>query len=282
MKKIISVSVELLLGFVLVLGLVGCSSNKGTEKTKEKTDNKTIRIACTEGMEPAVKACRPYFEKLGYDVETIIVDLNVNILKAIQDGSADAGLGVHKKFMEQFNNENKGTLQMAEPYGFSTGMAIYSDKYDSLDELPEGTKMSIISDAMNQDWGLKILRDHGLITLKDVDGLYTILDVDENPKKIEFFEMDQTQTVRSLDDMDAAIIFFGHMLNSNRDFTDYLARDKNSLEYPMGYVFNPEAKNNPDNMEKMLSDALFEDEVKTVIKDHYKGVYSYFKEEGES
>ena len=280
MKKIRSISMKILLVFVLILGLVGCSSNKGIEKTKDKGSEKTIRIVCVEGMEPVVTTCRPYFEKQGYDVEIILVDLNVNILKAIQDGSADAGLGVHKKFMEQFNNENKGTLKMADPYGFSSGMAIYSDKYKSIEELPEGTKMSIISDAMNQDRGLKILRDNGIITLKDVDGLYKILDVDENPKKIEFFEMDQTQTVRSLDDMDAAVIFFSHMFNSNRDFNDYLVRDKNSIEYPVGYVFNPEAKNNPENVEKLLSDALYEEEVKEFVKDHFKGLYTYLDEEG--
>lgn len=56
-------------------------------------------------------------------------------------------------------------------------------------------------------------------------------DIKENPKELQFMDMDQTQTVRSLEDTDAVVAFFSHMRNAGKDFNTYLLRDSDPNAY---------------------------------------------------
>ncbi|WXR63107.1 DUF169 domain-containing protein [Peptostreptococcaceae bacterium AGR-M142] len=64
----------------------------------------------------------------------------------------------------------------------------------------------------------------------------------ENKKNFKFVEMDQTQTVRSLEDMDASVAFFSHMKNANKDFKSYLIRDQYPQNYPQGVIVKDKNK----------------------------------------
>ena len=56
---------------------------------------------------------------------------------------------------------------MVEPKTFYPLFAMYSDKWDSVDELPDGATIGLCNDATNQARGLHLLESQGLITLDD-------------------------------------------------------------------------------------------------------------------
>lgn len=284
MKKILAVLAALL----LTGGLVGCNDTSkpaekpaaqaGTQSTTPEAQKKsTVTLGVTEITQtlfsPGVAWAK---DNKGITVEMSLIDGNVNIIRAVQDGSIDAGLGVHSKFMEKFNQENKGSLVMVKPYPFTTGIGLYSNKFKRLDEFPQGTQIAIMSDAMNMDRGLRMLRDAGLITLdpSKKDG-FTLLDIKENPRKVAFIDMDQTQTMRSLQDLDGAIIFFGHVKNAGRDPKSFILRDTDAELYPMGIVVKSGNESTP--WANALAETLLSAPVREGIAKKFEAVFEYYK-----
>ena len=100
-------------------------------------------------------------------------------------------------------------------YKFSPGkgvhlepLGLYSDKLKSADELKDGATIGIINDPTNQQRGLKLLADKGLIKLPESgDVNVAIVQQDQfNPHHFKFREVDGPLLVRTLADVDAAIV----------------------------------------------------------------------------
>lgn len=162
---------------------------------------------------------------------------------------------------------------MLKPYLYTVGMGLYSEKHKSIDQLPEGATIALMNDAMNMDRALRILADAGLITFKDKTDKASLIDIATNPRKFKFKDMDQTQTVRALPDVDASIVFFSHMRNANKDFKSFLARDKQPENYPQGVVVKAKYENEP--WAKELVGAFRSEKVRKFATEHYGGLYQY-------
>lgn len=254
-----------------VAAMAGCGGKK--EAPSKTADKKEITIACAETTQDLVAAVVPLMAEKGYKVSYKVFDNNKNTLVAANDGSVDAVMVVHKPFMKSFNEANKGDLVMVQPYLYTVGMGLYSEKYKNVNDLPNGATIALMNDAMNMDRALRILSDGGLITLKENTVKATVLDIAQNPHNFKFKDMDQTQTVRALPDVDASISFFSHMRNANRDFKSYLIRDKQPEKYPQGVVVkaaNSEAKWATD-----LVSAFRDEKIRKFAQEHYGGLYEY-------
>lgn len=259
---------------VSILAMVGCGGNKPSDP-KSAAKKTEITIACAETTQAMVSAIVPLMTEKGYKVTVKLFDNNKNTLVAANDGSVDAVLVVHKPFMESFNQANKGDLVMVQPYLYTVGMGLYSEKYKSVDQLPNGATIAIMNDAMNMDRALRILSDAGLITLKDKTDKASVLDIATNPRNFKFRDMDQTQTVRSLADVDASAAFFSHMRNANKDFKSFLIRDKHPENYPQGVVVK--GKNADAPWVADLVGAFRSDKIRQFTQEHYGGLYEYIK-----
>ena len=132
MKKIISLFSILL----LAAGLSACNESKTKNSASApQTDSAQptkIRIACTEITQSMLEPALPLLAKRGIDAELVLMEGNVNVIRAVEDGSTEAALGVHQKFMENFNKQNNGHLTMVKPYPFTTGIGLYSERYKTL------------------------------------------------------------------------------------------------------------------------------------------------------
>ena len=87
--------------------------------------------------------------------------------------------------------------------------------------------------------------------------------------------MDQTQTVRSLADVDASVAFFSHMKNANKDFKSYLIRDKHPENYPQGVVVK--GKNADAPWVADLVNAFRSEKIQKFTQEHYSGLYETVK-----
>lgn len=88
-----------------------------------------------------------------------------------------------KKFVMSYNKNNNADLDMAKPYAMYTGIGLYSEKHSSTAEFPDGAKIAVMNDAMNEDIALRILESQGLIKLNADQKQATVADIVENPKK---------------------------------------------------------------------------------------------------
>jgi len=124
---------------------------------------------------------------------------------ALISGDIDANFFQHLPYL-QGNDDWNARLVSAfgvhvEPFG------LYSTKYKSVADLPNGATIAIPNDPTNGGRALLLLQANGLITLREGAGLAaTPRDITGNTKSFRFRELEAALLPRSLDDVDAAAI----------------------------------------------------------------------------
>lgn len=268
--------------------LMGCQNNsketneassqvsEGTqEETKSESKEKVIKIAGTASVsEVFYEAFKEKYEAMGYKTEFIAFDSNPVCLEACASGETDISLGQQKKFVQSYNENNGADLDMVKPYGMFTGIGLYSEKYESIDDIPDGSQIAVMNDATNEDVSLKILETAGLIKLSDDVEFVTVADITENPKNLEIIEMEQAQTVTALDDMAAACCWFTHMSASGKDPSSYLIRDEVMINYPMGVIAN--AEDAASDWAVAMAECLRDPEVQAAIDEVFPNVFEFY------
>ncbi len=245
------------------------------EETKSESKEKVIKIAGTASVsEVFYEAFKEKYEAMGYKTEFIAFDSNPVCLEACASGETDISLGQQKKFVQSYNENNGADLDMVKPYGMFTGIGLYSEKYESIDDIPDGSQIAVMNDATNEDVSLKILETAGLIKLSDDVEFVTVADITENPKNLEIIEMEQAQTVTALDDMAAACCWFTHMSASGKDPSSYLIRDEVMINYPMGVIAN--AENAASDWAVAMAECLRDPEVQAAIDEVFPNVFEFY------
>ncbi|WP_111493234.1 MetQ/NlpA family ABC transporter substrate-binding protein [Marinobacter bohaiensis] len=182
----------------------------------------------------------------------------------------DANFFQHQPYLSEFN-DGKGTNLVSvigvhvEPFG------AYSNKIESLDDLEDGATIAIPNDPTNGGRALLLLQKAGLITLKDSSKITaTPRDIAENPKNLDFYELEAATLPRVLGQVDVAMINTNYALEAGLNPTkDALIIEGADSPYVNILVARPDNKDSAA-MQK-LADALTSDEVKQFINDKYKG-----------
>ncbi|NPD16094.1 MetQ/NlpA family ABC transporter substrate-binding protein [Xinfangfangia sp. D13-10-4-6] len=133
---------------------------------------------------------------------------------ALSSGDLDLNFFQHQAFLENAVKETGFDLVPVAP-GFLPNIGLYSLKYDSLEALPDGAKVAVANDPVNQGRALVLLANAGLIGLKDGVGyLGTLDDVTDNPKNLTFVEIEGPQLVRAIEDVDLAQGYPAHYVSA--------------------------------------------------------------------
>ena len=192
---------------------------------------------------------------------------------AVEDGSIDANYFQHITYMNDFNEENGTHLVSVaeihyEPFG------LYAGKCTSLSDLADGAQIGVPNDATNEARALLLLQQEGLLTLKEDAGLTaTILDIVENPKNLEFVEMEAAQIPHRLADLDMAVINGNYAIDAGLNISDALATESADGEAAQAYanVLAVKEGNEDNEAIQALVKALQSDEVKTFMEETYAG-----------
>lgn len=190
MKKLLS----FLLLSVLVLALAACgskedsnsSSDEGATKENQK-EKVTLKVGASHTPHAVIlEKAKPILAKEGIDLEIEEYQDYVLPNEDLNNGDLDANYFQHIPFLKQKVEEegydivNAGGIHI-EPIG------IYSKKYKSLDELPDGATILISNSIPDHGRILSLLEAQGLIKLKDgIDKTKATLDdIVENPKNLK-------------------------------------------------------------------------------------------------
>lgn len=272
MKKITKVGMILIL-LISLLTLVACggTADNGSE------EKKTLKIGTLSLFDPICNWIKDGLAEEGYEVEIIMFDANQLPATALSNGELDMIIANHKPWMETFNKENGSDLAMVEPYYCYGFFAIYSDKHDSLDAIPDGGKIAIGGDPTNMNRSLLMLQDAGLIKLNEdkTEAFYTIMDVKENPKNLSFIETEVSQTPRSIADVDAMVssAYLTYQV-TGMDPTDNLYEDKTNKDYPLGLIV--QSKDKDSKWAKAAMDYLLTDTMTEKLTEEYHKAYKLF------
>ena len=155
-----------------------------------------------------------------------------------------------------------------EPFG------IYAGKTKALADLKEGATIAVPNDTSNEARALLLLQDQGLLKLKDGAGITaTQKDIAENPKKLKFTEIEAAQLVRTLPDVDLAVINGNYALEGNLKVSDALAVEADDSLAATTYANIIAVREGDENREdiKALVEVLKSDEIKTFITNTFSG-----------
>jgi len=190
--------------------------------------------------------------------------------QALNDGDLNANSFQHQPYLDN-QIADRGFKIESVAKTITTPMGVYSKKVKSLDELADGATVGIPNDPTNGGRALLVLQANGLIKLKPEIGLKaTPADVLENPKNIQFAELDAAQLPRSLDDTDASVINTNYALDAGLNpNTDSIAIEGKESPYANVIAVRTEDKDAP--WVKTLIEAYHDDSVKAYINDEYKG-----------
>lgn len=247
--------------------------------TQENKEIKTVKIAGTAVSQVFYEALKDEYEAKGYKTEFIAFDSNPVCLEACASNETDISLGQQKRFVQSYNQNNNAELDMVKPYGMYTGIGLYSEKYNSVDEIPEGSSIAVMNDATNEDVALKILQEAGLIKLADDIEFATVVDIVDNPKKLNIVEMEQAQTVTALEDMAAACCWFTHMSAAGKDPSTYLLRDNVMINYPMGVITNK--KDAESDWAVAMAECLRDPNVQKKIAESFPNVFTFYTDDSQ-
>ncbi|MFT3690907.1 MetQ/NlpA family ABC transporter substrate-binding protein [Paenirhodobacter sp.] len=135
---------------------------------------------------------------------------------ALANGDLDANYFQHQAFLDNANREG-GFGLVSAGIGLLPNIGLYSEKYSTIDELPDGARVAVANDPVNQGRGLALLQSAGLITLRaGVGANGTLDDITENPKHVQIIEIEGPQLVRALSDVDLAQGYPAHFVNAGK------------------------------------------------------------------
>lgn len=102
----------------------------------------------------------------------------------LENEELDANMIQHDYFLQSFNEANDANLVTVQPIYHAT-YALYSKDYTSLDELPNGSSITLPDDGTNLSRALYLLGQAGLLTFKDgkTVGL-SLEDIEDNPREL--------------------------------------------------------------------------------------------------
>ena len=206
--------------------LAGCSSSTADDQKTDGNDSAeltTIKVGATttphavrlrEAVEPMKEA--------GYNLEIVEYSDYPNINPSTSDGSLDANYFQHEPYLLSYDADNgyesgdDGYLVAVAKLHYEP-LGLYSDKYTSVDELPDGAIIAVPNDATNEARALLLLQDLGLLTLEEDADLNTATkaSIKDNPHNIDIQELNADQIPSKLPDVDYAIVNGNFALSSD-------------------------------------------------------------------
>ena len=261
----------LLLGLTLCLSLAACGGDSAAEEGGDSGETVTLTVAASPTPHAVIlEQCVPILAEQGIDLVINQYSDYVVPNTAVEDGDEDANYFQHLPYLEEFN-ETRGTHLVSVAGVHIEPMGIYAGKTASLDELADGAVIGIPNDPTNEGRALLLLEAQGLITLDDSSNLSaTPNNIVDNPKNLQFEEIEAQTLPSSRPDLDLAVINSNYALGAGLNpTTDALAIE--SSDSPYVNVLVVKEGNEDNEAVQALVEALHSDAIRDFITEEFDG-----------
>ncbi|ARC57795.1 putative D-methionine-binding lipoprotein MetQ [Frondihabitans sp. 762G35] len=218
---------------------------------------KTVSIGVADASEPYWKTYQALAkEKLGVTVKLVNFSDYSQPNPALSQGQTDLNEFQHIQYLANYNVTSSDDLQ---PIGATAvyPLPLYSTKYKEASALPEGAKVAVPNDAVNEARGLLVLQSAGLLKLKDGGTAFSTV-TDIVSEKIAVTTLDASQTAGALQagSVDAAIVNQNYATQAGLAKTDAIFKDDpaSSSAAPYVNVFVAQKKDATNELYLKLAD----------------------------
>lgn len=268
-KKIFGFAATLL----LTVGLAACGNGGSSSDSSNASDDTTLKIGASPTPHAEIlEHVKPLLKDEGIDLEIVKFDDYVLPNQALSEGDIDANYFQHIPYLNKEIDEkgydfvNAGAVHI-EPMG------LYSQKIKDISDLADGA--TIITSNSESDWGriITILKDAGLVTVKDGVDLETATfdDIDENPKNLKFnHTIDPAASTYQNDEGDLVAInanfAYGAGLNP---LEDAVLLEKDNSPY-VNIIATRKGDEDSDKIKKLI-EVLHQEDVRQWIEEQWEG-----------
>lgn len=238
--------------------------------------DKVVKIGVMNGDKSEdqiwAEAAKAAKDKYGITLKTVKFSDYSQPNKALSNHDIDLNAFQNYPFLENWNKANKTDI-VSIGDTWTTPLRLYSDKYKSIQDIPDGSQIAVANDVTNENRGIHLLAEAGLIKVKDTNKA-TPNDITSNPKNLKIVPVDASQTATSLKDPK----FAGAVINTN--FAKSAGIDFNTAIYVEGLnknttqFFNFIAANKSDKDKKIYKDvvkSIQTAKTKELVQKNYNG-----------
>ncbi|MCM3714833.1 MetQ/NlpA family ABC transporter substrate-binding protein [Alkalihalobacillus oceani] len=241
-------------------------AEEGTALSEEK-----LVVGVTAGPhEQILEKVQELAAEQGLEIELSVFTEYVMPNVALDEGNLDLNVFQHKPYLEDFKEDrNLDLTDVATAVNFPMG--IYSTELADVSELQEGDTLGLPNDPTNGARSLMLFEAAGLIKLDPEAGSSAMVsDIIENPKNLEFIELEASQIPRQLDELAAAAI------NTNFAIEHGYVPTEDSIfieasDSPWVNLIVTRTENKDDPVVQKFIEIYQSDEVKQFIEEEFAG-----------
>lgn len=217
-----------------------------------------------------IEYVRPQLEAQGIYIELVATAADSTTNEKLNAGEIDFNYFQHEPYLLSEVETNGYDLISAGGIHIEP-ITAYSDKYSSVDEIPDDAVVAIPNDGTNEYRALRILEENGFIVLDEAakDSLSaSVNDIVEYVKPIEIVEIDSAQIIPTKDDYD----FF--ITNTNKALEAGITSNKlfsEGADSPYANIIAIRAEDADNPAIQALVEALLSEDTQQWIADNYGG-----------
>ncbi|MFJ6114083.1 MetQ/NlpA family ABC transporter substrate-binding protein [Agrococcus sediminis] len=188
----------------LAVALVGCSAGGAADAELGSADN-PVQLGVVGASDPYWAVYEEAVEAEGIELEIIDFTEYTQPNPALSEGELDVNQFQHIQYLADYNVSSGEDLQ---PIGATAiyPLGLYSDKYASPEEIPDGETVVVPNDTVNQARGLLVLQSAGLIELAGGGSSASTLEDVLPASRVQVEAVDAALTVNSLPDVAGAVV----------------------------------------------------------------------------
>ncbi|MBR3310641.1 MAG: ABC transporter substrate-binding protein [Solobacterium sp.] len=267
MKKAIRTAAAL----ILAAGLAACSG--GGSASEVSADKKiTVGVNPVPHAEILNNAVKDVLAQDGWELEVVVFEDYVLPNTSLEEGELDANYFQTLGYMND-QNENNGLHLTAVAGVHIEPMGIYSEKYTSADEIPDGASVGVPNDTDNYYRAIDLLIAKGYLNgsgdENELNG-----NTELNPRGLKITPIEAANLPLSLPDLDIAVIngnyALGADLPSKHPALLIEEFDEETTIKRTNFVVVKQGKEESEKT-KALVKAIQSEAVQKYIEDTYKG-----------
>lgn len=221
---------------IVLAGALALSACGGDSDAELGTEENPVQLGVVGASEPYWATFEEAVEADGISIDIVDFTEYTQPNPALSEGELDINQFQHIQYLADYNVSAGDDIQ---PIGATAiyPLGFYSEKYDSIDEIPDGEEVVVPNDSVNRARGLLVLQSAGLITLRDGGNASSNLeDVIAEESRVTVTELDAAVTVTSLPDVAGAIVNNDFINDAGLSPEDALAEDDPNDEAALPYV----------------------------------------------
>lgn len=274
MKKIRTIALAGALPLALLVA--GCAEPGANDSDSGAAGEEKTTLTYSKSQGPYTElfedAVAPILEEQGYTLNGQDVSDLLTADIALNDGDVDFNVEQHTAYLESFNADNDGDLVPITPIP-TVPAGIYSDHYDSLDDVPEGATVAVPNDASNMARAYVLLEKIGWIELDESADPATVTgnDIVANPHDLEITEMRSLTIPAASVDFDYIVITGSIVYNAGIDPATALATEDILDHLVLQVVVKEENQDAP--WAQAIVDAYHSEEFATYMEQNNDGLW---------